>query len=334
MTSSLEAHRLLRPRDLRRFQSFRFAAKLIVEGFYAGRHRSPYHDASAEFADYRPYIPGDDVHSLDWRAYARTDRDYIKLFRKETDMQCHILLDASGSMAFREPAFQETSVSRNSVWHIRRRPAVAAPPPVEPAPEALTKFEYGAYLAAGLAHLMIRQGDRAGVALGSNQLSGFVAPGGTIPHLHNLVHTLETAEAAGETDIAASLRSLFALARKRGMLIVLSDFLEEPAPLFSALSMFAHRGWHILLLHILTEAELNLPDYGGTARFRDTEGPDEMDADPDSMRAAYRAEMRAFVDDIESQARARRIHYVRITPETPFDQALERYLTARTQSGR
>src|SRR5258707_15153228 len=94
--------RFLRPQDLRRFKSFQFAAKLVVEGFYAGRHRSPYHDAAAEFADYRPYVPGDELRALDWRAMARTDRDYIKLFRKETDMRCHVLLDCSRSMAFRE----------------------------------------------------------------------------------------------------------------------------------------------------------------------------------------------------------------------------------------
>src|SRR5580693_3097197 len=99
-----QVSRFLRPQDLRRFQNFQFAAKMIVEGFYSGRHRSPYHDLSAEFADYRPYVPGDELRSLDWRAYARTDRDYIKLFRKETDMRCHVLLDTSRSMAFRDEA--------------------------------------------------------------------------------------------------------------------------------------------------------------------------------------------------------------------------------------
>lgn len=326
--------RFLRPQDLRRFHSFQFAAKLVVEGFYSGRHRSPYHDASAEFSDYRPYVPGDELRALDWRAYARTDRDYIKLFRKETDMRCHVLLDTSRSMAFRgEPeAEPEAAVSPRRAWWQRlldgpeagngRRDVADAP---------LSKFEYGAYLTAALCYLMIQQGDKASLALGAEELQAFVPPGGTMTHLHNLLYTLEQTQPDGPTRLSHALRSLFALARRKGLLVVVSDFLEGPDVLFGALSMYTHRGWQVLLLHVLTEIEMQLPDEKGTLRFLDAEGPGQADADPAALRLAYQSELHAFLDTVETHAKARRIHYLRMTTATPYDRALERYLTTRSK---
>lgn len=297
--------RFLRPRDLRRFQNFQFAAKIVVEGFYSGRHRSPYYDESAEFADYRPYVPGDEIRSLDWRAYARTDRDYVKLFRKETDMRCHVLLDASHSMAFGE----EEGSSKEAPF---------------------TKFEYGAYLSAALCYLIVKQGDKASLALGASGLKTYVPPGGTMTHLHRLLFPLEQTKPNGPTSLASALKGMFALTQRRGLLVVVSDLLEESGPLFDALAMYSHRGWQILLLHVLTDTELNLPGEG-PARYLDSEGPGQADADPDALRDAYQAEIRFWLDELENQSKARRIHYVRTTTSTPYDRALEHYLTARAR---
>lgn len=339
----LSASRYLRPQDLRRLRSFQLAARMVVEGFYSGRHRSPYYDASAEFADYRPYVPGDEIRALDWRAYARTDRDYIKLFRKETDMRCHILLDTSRSMAFRGgPEYEEGS-----------RPAPARPPgrfqnasrwariwkrlfpdakETQRAPsEQLSKFEYGAYLAAALSYLIIQQGDKASLALGGSDLQQYLPPGGSITHLHSLLQMLEKALPEGPTQLSTVLKTLFVVTRRRGLLIVISDFLEDPETLFRALSMFTHRGWQVLLLHVLTEAEMELPGMGGTRRYRDSEGPGVAEADPDALRPAYQAELQAWLDTLETEARARRIQYARMTTVTPYDRALERYLTSRVK---
>src|ERR1041385_2802771 len=137
-----DQRRFLQVAELRRLRNLQFAAKLNVEGFFQGKHRSPYHDFSAEFADYRPYTPGDEIRSIDWRAFARTDRYYIKLFRKETDMNCYLLLDTSNSMAYRG----ESDVS---------------------------KLEYSSYLVAALAYLVTRQGDKVSLALGGNRLQSF-----------------------------------------------------------------------------------------------------------------------------------------------------------------
>ncbi len=321
--------RYLRPQDLRRFENFQFAAKMVVEGFYSGRHRSPFHDRSAEFSDYRPYVAGDEIRSLDWRAYARTDRDYVKLFRKETDMRCHVLLDTSRSMAFRdEAALIAQTTPRPSLFdRLRRRsarPNADAPPPTA----LLSKFEYGAYLTAGLCYLMVQQGDKASLALGASALNTFVPPGGTITHLHGLLSHLERTQPDGETAIANAVRGLFTLTRRRGLLVVISDFLEEPDPLFDALAMYTYRGWQILLLHVLTETELNLPG-NGPQHYLDAETSGHLDADPDSLRAAYQSELHDWLQGLETQAKARGIHYSRMTTATPYDQALERYLTAR-----
>lgn len=323
------ASRYLRPQDLRRFENFQFAAKMVVEGFYAGRHRSPFHDRSAEFSDYRPYVAGDDIRSLDWRAYARADRDYVKLFRKETDMRCHVLLDTSRSMAFRDEAalVAETTPRSGLLDRLRKKQApVAAGPP--PPTALLSKFEYGAYLTAGLCYLMIQQGDKASLALGASALNTFVPPGGTITHLHGMLSHLERTQPDGETALANAVRGLFALTRRRGLLVVISDFLEEPDPLFDSLAMYTYRGWQILLLHVLTETELNLPG-SGPQRYLDAESHARLDADPDSLRAAYQSELHGWLQSLETQAKARGIHYSRMTTATPYDQALERYLTAR-----
>jgi uncharacterized protein (DUF58 family) len=316
--------RFLRPQDLRRFRSFHFAAKLTVEGFYAGRHRSPYHDAAAEFADYRPYVPGDEIRALDWRAMARTDRDYIKLFRKETDMRCHVLLDSSRSMAFREETDEKRT--RRGFWRRGGRAEEGEDAPLETS--GLSKFEYGAYLTAALCYLMIRQGDKASLAVGGSDLRAFVPPGGTITHLYRLLHALERIRPDGPTQQAAVLRSLYAMAQRRGLLVVISDFLEEPGPLFDALAMFTYRGWQVLLFRVLTETELELPG-DGPARYLDAEGFGMADADPDALRPAYRSELRAWFETLETQAKARRIRYQRVTTATAYDLALERYLTTR-----
>jgi uncharacterized protein (DUF58 family) len=295
--------RLLNPVELRRFENFHFAARMVVEGFHAGRHRSPFHDASAEFADYRSYVPGDDIRALDWRACARTDRDYLRLFRKESDLHAYLLLDTSRSMEF---SGQEKRSSE----------------------AALTKLEYAAYLAAALGYLMVRQGDKVSLTLGAGAARAHLPPGGTLMHLHRLLRLLEQARPEGPTQLSAILRALFAAAPRRGLLIVLSDLLESPEALFDALARFTWRGWRVLIFHILTEAELVLPGAGPT-HYADPEGEGWLVADADALRPAYQAELAAWLKMLETRTRAAGIPYLRLTTTTPYTDALERFLTTR-----
>lgn len=269
----------------------------MVEGFYAGKHRSPYHDFSAEFADYRPYVPGDEIRALDWKAVARTDRLYVKLFRKETDMSAYLLVDRSASMGFSGEA-------------------------------GVTKFQYCAILAVAISYLMLKQGDRPGLATCDESLQGFMPPGSTMQHLQRLSLELERTTPGGATNVAGSLRALFPLAKRRGLLIVLSDLLEEPADLFQSLAMYLHRGFAVLLFHVLTEDELRLPE-AAAARFTDPEGPCALSVEPAAIRAAYRDEIRAWLDALSGGAKARGIHYRLLSTATPWHEALRDYLTTR-----
>lgn len=290
----------LNPADLQKLRNFQFAAKLIVEGFYHGKHRSPFHDFSSEFADYRPYVPGDDIRAIDWRAFARTDRFYIKLFRKETDMSCTILVDKSSSMAYRGEG------------------------------PGLTKLQYASYMAAALSYLLVRQGDKAGLALCDTRIQDYIPHGGTNQTLQRTLTALERVQPGGPTQLATALQALFGIVKRKGLLIVISDFLDDTDAIFSALGMFAHKGFSILLFHTLTPDELNLPDTAN-ALFKDPESSLTIAAEPDSIREAYQAEMRAFIDDVHHRAKARRIHYHLANTSEPYHDALEAFLTARNR---
>lgn len=291
----------LKPQELKRLRNFQFAVKLIVEGYYQGKHRSPFQDRSSEFADYRAYAPGDEIRAVDWRAYARTDRFYIKLYRKETDLSCMIFVDQSNSMAFKG------------------------------AGDELTKLEYASYLAASLSYLLIRQGDKAGLTLCDDQIRKFIPPGGTNQTLMREMVALENIFPGSPTRLATGLQTLFGMLKRRGLLVVISDFLDDTDSLFSALGMFAHRGFSIMLFHVLTDDELQLPN-AASALFRDPETHQTLTAEPDAIRAAYQEEMRAFLTDIETRAKARRIHYRLAPTSQPYQQALEAFLTARRGS--
>ncbi len=299
VTSPSDRRKFLQVTDLRRLQNLQFAAKLIVEGFYQGKHRSPFYDSSAEFADYRPYTHGDEIRTIDWRAYARTDRYYIKLFRKETDMNCFLLVDTSNSMAYRGDQSG-----------------------------ALSKLEYASYLVAGLAYLIIQQGDKASVALGSDKLEACVPAGGTPQNLQRILVALERASPTGPTGLATTLKGLFGTTKRKGLLVVVSDFLDDPTEIFSALSMFTHKGFAVLLFQVLTDAELNLPPID-SALFEDMESSAFVVAEPSAVRTAYQAELQAFLHEMESNAKARHIYYQLVTTSEPYYTALEAYLSVR-----
>ncbi len=294
----------LQPKDLRRLRNLQFAARLVVEGYFQGKHRSPYYDYSSEFADYRPYSPGDEIRAIDWRAFARTDRFYIKLFRKETDMNCYLLVDRSASMGYCDSGGA--------------------------AQDELTKLEYASFMAAALAYLMIQQGDKAGLSLGDETLQTFLPASGTRPSLQRMLVTLERATPGGKTALATTLQTLFGVIRRKGLLVVISDFLDDTPAVFSALSMFAHKGFSVLLLHVMTDSELNLPDVDN-ALFLDPESAATASAEPDDIREAYQAEIAAFRHELESNAKARKMHYQLARTSEPYANALEAYLSTRAR---
>jgi uncharacterized protein (DUF58 family) len=283
-----------------------FAARVIVEGAYAGRHRSPYKGSAAEFVDYREYYPGDEIRTIDWKAYARTDRHFVKLFQRETDMACHIVLDRSASMGYGGKAFRSFF----------------------PTPE-VSKLEYGSYLAAALAYLLVKQGDRVGLTLFDEKVTAHVPAGSTFPHLYAILNTLEQQKPGKKTSVARALQDSFALHKRRGMLIVISDLLDDPIGIFRALDMFRHRRFEVILFHVLHRYELALPPLD-SVNFVDAETGEVMTARPGDIAESYDSALGAFLEQIAAGARARGIDYNLVSTATPHAVALQKYLLYRS----
>ncbi|MEW6355360.1 MAG: DUF58 domain-containing protein [Planctomycetota bacterium] len=284
-------------RSLKKLRNMHFIAKTIVEGRFAGRHRSPYFGFSVEFADYREYVPGDEIRAIDWKAYARSDRHYIKLFEEETDMTCHILLDQSASMRYGRDG-------------------------------GLSKIEYASYLVAALAYLIVKQGDRVSLTIFDDQVRYFRPPGGTAPHLFGMLNALEDLRIGRRTDVAEALRKIFPILKKRGLLIVVSDFLDDPERIFKSLSMFRHRKFDVILLHVLHHDERELPAFPNV-RFVDAETAESITAEPDDVRSEYQQHMNAFIAEMKAHAAARQIDYNLVNTETEYYRVLEKYLYKR-----
>src|SRR5580704_13384980 len=251
---------LLNLQELERFENLLVFAKAVVEGYFAGKHKSPYRGSAAEFADYKEYAPGDDLARLDWRVYGRTRRLYLRQFEEETDMTVYLMLDTSGSMRYAGEKRQ-------------------------------SKFFLAAKIAAALAYLMMAQSDKAALVLFAQKVTQYLAPGGTRRHLHRLVTELERVRPALTTGMAGAVQECTALFKKRGRIVILSDFLDDTAALFDALAQFVHRKFEILLLQIVDPDELNLPAFNA-AKFVDLETAETVQVDPEEIRANYQAHIK------------------------------------------
>lgn len=295
--SPLRPSSILTPSELEPFRDLLLFAQATVEGFFAGKHRSPYPGASAEFRDFRNYVPGDAIDRIDWRAYGRSRRLFIRRYEDETDMVAYLLVDTSGSMQF----------------------AGAGRPP---------KYQVAARIAAALAYLMLHQGDKTALGLFAEELKTYLPPGGTRRHLFEVVRALEGVTPNRTTGIPEALRQCAGYFKKRGRLVLLSDFLTPVAPLLDALSQFLHRGFDILLLQVLDPDEIQLPAQA-VARFVDLETAEEIEVDTAELRAAYRKRIESSLNELAREAEARRIEYQRVTTDVPYTTALEAYLGFR-----
>ncbi len=298
----IEKEPLLTLEELERFKNLLIFARSTVEGFFSGKHKSPQRGSSAEFAEFKEYVPGDDVAKIDWRAYGRTRRLYVRQFEEETDMVVYLLLDTSASMSY----------------HGEKRQA---------------KYRLAAKIAAALSYLMIHQGDKTALALFSDKVTNFVAPGGTRRHLHRLISELERVQPASGTGLVQALTECHGIFRKRGRLVVLSDFLSGAEGLFEALGQFLHRKFEILLIQVLDPDELHLPA-ATVARFVDLESGEQVQVDPDEIRRTYRESMARLVENLAREAHLRQIDYARIGSDQPYLEAIEAYLGFRGETRR
>jgi uncharacterized protein (DUF58 family) len=291
---------LLSPEELERFGNLLVFARATVEGYFAGKHKSPHHGSSVEFTDYKEYIAGDDPKRIDWRAYGRSRRLFVRQYEAETDMVIYLLVDASNSMNY-------------GGQHGGGRE---------------TKFVLAAKIAAALAYLMIHQGDKAALALFGEKLKSYLPPGGTRGHLHNLVHELEGVVPAFGTGIAEALSECNQLFKKRGRLVVISDFWDDTEKTLDVLSRFLHRKFEILLLHVVHPDELDLPAVEA-ARFQDMETHEEIEVETQEIRAAYSDSARRRMDGLVREADNRRITHALVHTNRPYLDAIEAHLGFR-----
>jgi uncharacterized protein (DUF58 family) len=288
----------------------RFATKHQIEGSYSGRHRSRQQGGAAEFVDYREYTAGEDLRRLDWKVLARTGRPYIRLYQDETDLSCMLVLDASGSMDF----------GSHGTRHRQ------------------SKLEYVQYLATALSHVISRQQDQVGLAVISDALREVLAPGATNSHLQLVQGAIEQVQTRPRTDLAGGLRDLFARLTRRGVLMIMSDFLVDDASAdpalaleqtFSAIRLFRHRRWEVILLHIVHPEEERLPE-GLAYRFEGLENEGQVDCSPADVKRLYEERFAAHCAAVRGLALASGCDYHRVATAIPYLQTLGSFLVDRS----
>jgi len=289
--------RFLDPAVIARIGTMELRARTIVEGFLSGLHRSPYKGFSVEFAEYRQYMQGDDLSTIDWKVYARSDRYYVKKFEEETNVECHLLVDVSASMRYGTP---------------------------------VTKLAYGSYLAASLAYLMNRQHDGVGLIAFDDHIVTRLPASARPGHLHALLVTLDQLPHGARSDVSKPLHQLAEALVKRSMAIVISDLLDEPAEVLKGLKHLRFRGTDVIVFHVLDPDELTFP-FTRQSRFRDLESDDEVVAMPALVRAQYLEKITALLTFYERELRVAGIDYVRLTTSQPLDLALLSYLSTRAR---
>jgi len=293
--------RFLDPAVLHGISSLDLVAKTVVDGFVAGLHRSPDFGFSLEFAEYRAYTPGDDLRHVDWNLFARTERCYLKRYRGDTNTQLTILLDASNSMKYSSGA--------------------------------VTKMDYARYIAAAMFYLSIHnQRDPAGLIVFDDEVRNYIRPSTRQGQLYRLLAGLEQAEPAARTDFGKPLKHFQEFLRKRGIVLVISDFYEQPEAIVKAIEPLRFHGSEVVLFHVLDPKEI-FPDLKGPAVLIDLETDQKLEVIPDYVKTQYRAKMDDHLEQMRDRTQAAGMGYHLLTTDKPLDRALTEYLSLRQTRG-
>ena len=284
------------PAIVARLGSLELIARTLVEGFLAGLHRSPFRGFSVEFSEYRQYLPGDDPATIDWKLFARSDRYCVKKFEEETNLDCHLLLDVSASMGYGS--------------------------------HPVAKLQYGAFLTAALAYLMHRQRDGVGLTLFDDRVVASVLIGTQAGHLRGVLATLSHAAVGERSDVAMPLNQLAARMTRRGLVVLVSDLLDDPARIIDGLKHLRFRGSEVLVFHTLDPFELTFP-FEHAARFEDLETAAGVLVVPTEVRTHYLEQIQALVERYRRELRIAGIDYHLVDTSAPLDTALAAYLSTR-----
>ena len=290
--------RFLDPELLARVGSLELLARAVVEGFMSGLHRSPFTGFSTEFTEYRQYNPGDDLRYLDWRLLARTDRYFIKKYRADTNTQCHLLIDTSASMNYAHAS-------------------------------SVTKLQYAQFLAASLAYLLNRQQDAVGLVAFADKVHTHVPARNRTGHMRTVFGHLSMLQAAGETHLAESLHQLAEILTRRGIVVIISDFYDQPDRLQEAFQHLRFKGHDLVAFHVLDQNELDFDFTDPVLLLEDAETQEQMPVLPDVVMSGYRERMREHVDGMRRCAANNNVDYEMLTTKQPLDFALFSFLSRR-----
>ena len=295
------SEKYFQPEILSRISSLELRARHVVEGFVSGMHKSPYKGFSVEFANHRSYVPGDDIRHIDWRVYAKAERFFIKEYEEETNMRVQVVLDGSGSMAY----------------------------PEHPGTGRMTKWQYGATLAASLSHLLIYQQDAVGLTLFDTGIKVRLPVSTNRASLAAISESIEAHTPSDATGMNATFLNLAGQLPPRGLVVIISDLLSPRDEVFEALLRFRHAQQEVIVLHVLDHDELEFP-FSDRTLFEGMEGIDrQILTDPQSLRTNYIENVRRFIEDVRGMCLDHRIDYALLSTADPLDVSLTTFLAAR-----
>lgn len=289
----------LDPSVISKLDTIELKARMVVEGFMVGLHKSPYHGFSVEFSEHRPYMKGDPLKNIDWKVYAKSEKYFVKQYEEETNLISHVLLDTSRSMDYKHTG-------------------------------SVTKLEYGSVLAASLMYLMIKQQDAAGLTLYSDTIESYMPPKSQRTYLPRLLSSIASVSPSHKTNTAECLNNIADRIRRRGLVIVISDFFDDPEKVIPALKRFRFKKNEIIVFQVLDPIEQSFA-FGKDSIFVDLETGEEMTTQPHQIQKAYQESMKSFLEKIKAECRNSGIEYNLVTTDTPFDKAILNYFKKRAR---
>jgi len=290
--------RYLDPQTLASIEGLDLQARMVVEGYVAGMHPSPYHGFSVEFAEHREYVPGDDIRHVDWKVWSKTDKLYLKQYEEETNLLSYLLVDTSESMAYASA-------------------------------ENVTKLQYAQFVASALAYMILKQQDSVGVIVFDDAVRRYLKPAGSPSQLKEVIRLLDVTPAREKSDLGVVFHDLAERFKKRGVVAVFSDLFDNVDKVVSGLKHFRHRRHEVIVFHILDPAEIEFP-FRDTTLFKGLEDISQILTDPHALRRAYRDEVTSFLKEIEKACRMADIDYVPLRTDQNLGIALSSYLASRS----
>ncbi len=293
-----DQRKYLDPAVLSKLDNIQLIAKFAVEGFIVGLHQSPYHGFSVEFAEHRPYNQGDEVKNIDWKLYGKTDRYYVKEYEEETNLKSYIILDNSGSMAYKSGK--------------------------------ITKYDYGAYLAAALSYLMLKQQDATSLSLLSDTIETFIPPVAKRSHFDLILKKLQTTQCKGETKLSPLLHQMADKINKTGLIILISDLFDDAKDILSALKHFRYAGHEVIVFQVLDKNEIEF-NFSRQTRFIDMETSSKLVTESQHVKKAYRESVETFINTVKGECLNNNIDYQLLTTDLDLDIGLMSYLNKRSK---